>query len=64
MCRDKLVAQVEHAKCDLQQRIEKDVKDNTILQVSLKRKKQILHKQYLKLEKDVSKLQKSYKPKI
>ncbi|MDV3173021.1 MAG: hypothetical protein Q8778_02470 [Sweet potato little leaf phytoplasma] len=42
----------------MQQRNEKKVKGNEILQASLEKRKQDLYKQHLELEQDVSRLQK------
>jgi len=52
-----VIQMLEIAKNDLQQRVEKEVKGNAILQVSLERIKQALQKRCLELEEDVSKLQ-------
>jgi len=52
-----VIQRFEIAKRDLQQRIEKEVKDNSVLQASEERKKQALQKRCLKLEQDVSSLQ-------
>jgi len=58
MCKDELVIQkFKITKSDLQQRNEKYVRDNGVLQASLDKRKQVLHKWCLDLEQDVSSLQ-------
>jgi len=58
MCGDKFVIKtLEIAKSGLQQRVEKEVRDNSIFQANLERTKQILYKRHLKLEQDISSLQ-------
>jgi len=52
-----LIQKLEIAKGDLQQSIEKEVRDNLILQASLERRKQALQKRHLEFEEDVSSLQ-------
>jgi len=52
-----VIQRLEIAKRDLQQRVEKEVRDNSILQTSVERRKQALQKRRLKLEQDVSSLQ-------
>jgi len=52
-----LIQRLEIAKGDLQQSFEKEVRDNLILQASLKRRKQALQKRHLEFEEDVSSLQ-------
>ena len=55
---EKLIIQrLEIAKGDLQQSIEKKVRDNLVLQESMERRKQALQKRHLKYEEDVSSLQ-------
>ncbi|XP_072991261.1 rho GTPase-activating protein 7-like isoform X3 [Typha latifolia] len=50
------IQRLESTKCDLQDKIAKEVKGNGILQVSLERRKETLHERRLALEKDVEKL--------
>ena len=52
-----LIQRLEIAKEDLQQSIEKEVRDNLILQESVERRKQALQKQHLEFEEDVSSFQ-------
>jgi len=52
-----LIQRLEIAKGDLQQSIEKEVRDNLILQESVERRKQALQKRHLEFEEDVSSLQ-------
>jgi len=52
-----LIQRLEIAKRDLQQSIEKEVRDNLILQARLERRKQALQKRRLEFEEDVSSLQ-------
>jgi len=52
-----VIQRLEIAKRDLQQRIEKKVRDNSILEASLESRKQTLQKRCLELEQDVSSLQ-------
>jgi len=55
---EKLIIQrLEITKGDLQQSIEKEVRDNLILQESIERRKQALQKRHLEFEEDVSSLQ-------
>jgi len=49
-----IIQRLEIAKRDLQQSIEKEVRDNLILQASLERRKQALQKRHLEFEEDVS----------
>ena len=56
--KEKLLTQrLEIAKGDLQQSIEKEVRDNLILQESVEGRKQALQKRHLEFEEDVSSLQ-------
>jgi len=52
-----LIQRLEIEKRDLQQSIEREVRDNLILQASLARRKQALQKRHLEFEEDVSSLQ-------
>jgi len=52
-----LIPRLEIAKGDLEQSIEKEVRDNLILQESVERRKQALQKRHLEFEEDVSSLQ-------
>jgi len=52
-----LIQRLEIAKGDLQQSIEKEVRDNLILQKNVERRKQALEKWHLEFEEDVSSLQ-------
>jgi len=52
-----LIQRLEIAKRDLQQSIEKEVRDNLIIQVSLERREHALQKRHLEFEEDVSSLQ-------
>jgi len=52
-----LIQRLKIEKRDLQQSIEKEVRDNLILQESIERRKQALQKRRLEFEEDVSSLQ-------
>uniref|UniRef100_A0A0E0KBG6 Rho-GAP domain-containing protein n=1 Tax=Oryza punctata TaxID=4537 RepID=A0A0E0KBG6_ORYPU len=51
-----LIEKLENSKTDLQSKITKEVKENSILQASLERRKVELHKRRLALEKEVENL--------
>ncbi|XXG77190.1 hypothetical protein AAC387_Pa08g1387 [Persea americana] len=51
------IQKLESTKADLQSHIEKEAKENRVLQESLERRKQDLHRRRLALEQDVARLQ-------